>query len=56
MSHAYCPFPAWPPIVAVAVVHINSIGGLPNNAQGYPDMHKVLQQAYEDAMTTVAVL
>jgi hypothetical protein len=39
----------------VAVVHINALGGLPNNAQGYPDLHKVLQQAYEDAMVTVAL-
>ncbi|MBD0256415.1 MAG: beta-lactamase family protein [Cytophagales bacterium] len=41
---------------AAAVLFVNSVGGMPNNEKGYPDLYKVLQQAYEDAVVNASDL
>jgi CubicO group peptidase (beta-lactamase class C family) len=52
MATAFMVFPQG----GVAVVFTNSVGGLPNNEKGYPDLHTLLKQAYENAMINTAQL
>ncbi len=40
---------------ASAILCINTIGGLPNDPKGYPDLYKILAKAYDDAMVAVPV-
>jgi hypothetical protein len=38
----------------VATVFINSIGGLPSDEKGYPNLYKVLKQAYDNTIVNTA--